>query len=455
MNMDFSLSLTQEQKLVMTQEMQLSVKLLQMSSFELQEYVEKEVQENPVIETKSNAKDNENRNELDYKQLIKYLEFDNYSHSNYEKSDEEEISPFNFISEKKSLKEYLQEQIRDLAEKDYVKAVCLYIVENIDERGYLDISDEEIMEELKISEKLTKHCIKTIQSLDPEGIGARDLKECLKIQIDRKGLKDEKIYTIVDKFLELLAENKYNVIAKELDMNVKGAQAYGDIIKSLQPRPSRGFYTGEDVKYIVPDAEIRKIDNEYYIIMNDSAVPKLSINTMYKEIIQNDNDKNAVNYVKEKLNSAVFLMKSIQHRKSTIYRVLEKILEFQRDYFDYGDQYLKPMTLKEIAESLDMHESTISRAIREKYIYTKRGTIKIKDLFTTGLYKSNTGEDVSAKIIKNAIKELIEEENKEKPLSDQAICDILTDRNMNISRRTVAKYREEIGIKSSKGRKRF
>ncbi|WP_206155029.1 RNA polymerase factor sigma-54 [Clostridium muellerianum] len=453
--MDFSLSLTQEQKLVMTQEMQLSVKLLQMSSFELQEYVEKEVQENPVIETKSNAKDNENRNELDYKQLIKYLEFDNYSHSNYEKSDEEEISPFNFISEKKSLKEYLQEQIRDLAEKDYVKAVCLYIVENIDERGYLDISDEEIMEELKISEKLTKHCIKTIQSLDPEGIGARDLKECLKIQIDRKGLKDEKIYTIVDKFLELLAENKYNVIAKELDMNVKGAQAYGDIIKSLQPRPSRGFYTGEDVKYIVPDAEIRKIDNEYYIIMNDSAVPKLSINTMYKEIIQNDNDKNAVNYVKEKLNSAVFLMKSIQHRKSTIYRVLEKILEFQRDYFDYGDQYLKPMTLKEIAESLDMHESTISRAIREKYIYTKRGTIKIKDLFTTGLYKSNTGEDVSAKIIKNAIKELIEEENKEKPLSDQAICDILTDRNMNISRRTVAKYREEIGIKSSKGRKRF
>ncbi|EET87905.1 RNA polymerase, sigma 54 subunit, RpoN [Clostridium carboxidivorans P7] len=453
--MDFSLNLTQEQKLIMTQEMQLSVKLLQMSSFELQEYVEKEVQENPVLDAKVSTSSNEEHKEIDYKQLIKYFEFDNYSHHNYEKNDEEEVSPFNFISEKKSLKEYLQEQIRDLNEKDYVKAVCLYIVENIDARGYLDISDKEIIEELKISKKLTDYCIKAIQSLEPDGIGAKDLKECLKIQINKKGLEDENIYKIVDEYLELLAENKYNVIAKHLNIDVKKAQEYGDIIKSLRPRPSSGFYTGEDVKYIVPDAQIRKIDNEYYIIMNEDAAPKLSINSMYKEIIQNENDKNAVDYVKEKLNSAIFLIKSIQHRKSTIYRVLEKILELQKDYFEYGNKYLKPMTLKEISESLEMHESTVSRAIRDKYIYTNNGTIKIKDLFTTGLSKSSTGEDVSTKIIKDAIKDLIDKENKEKPLSDQAICDILTDKGMNISRRTVAKYREEIGIKSSKGRKRF
>lgn len=453
--MDFSLNLTQEQKLIMTQEMQLSVKLLQMSSFELQEYVEKEVQENPVLDAKVGASSNEEHKEIDYKQLIKYFEFDNYSHHNYEKNDDEEVSPFNFISEKKSLKEYLQEQIRDLNEKDYVKAVCLYIVENIDARGYLDISDKEIMEELKISKKLTDYCIEVIQSLEPDGIGAKDLKECLKIQINKKGLEDENIYKIVDEYLELLAENKYNVIAKHLNIDVKKAQEYGDIIKSLRPRPSSGFYTGEDVKYIVPDAQIRKIDNEYYIIMNEDVTPKLSINAMYKEIIQNENDKNAVDYVKEKLNSAIFLIKSIQHRKSTIYRVLEKILELQRDYFEYGNKYLKPMTLKEISESLEMHESTVSRAIRDKYIYTNSGTIKIKDLFTTGLSKSSTGEDVSTKIIKDAIKDLIDKENKEKPLSDQAICDILTDKGMNISRRTVAKYREEIGIKSSKGRKRF
>ncbi|WP_179944823.1 RNA polymerase factor sigma-54 [Clostridium scatologenes] len=453
--MDFSLNLTQEQKLIMTQEMQLSVKLLQMSSFELQEYVEKEIQENPVLDAKVNAQSSEDHKEIDYKQLIKYFEFDNYSHHNYEKNDDDEVSPFNFISEKKSLKEYLQEQIRDLNEKDYVKAVCFYIVENIDARGYLDVSDKEIVEELKISKKLADYSIKTIQSLEPDGIGAKDLKDCLKIQINKKGLEDENIYKIIDEYLELLAENKYNLIAKYLNIDVKKAQEYGDIIKSLRPRPSSGFYTGEDVKYIVPDAQIRKIDNEYYIIMNEDVTPKLSINAMYKEIIQNENDKNAVDYVKEKLNSAIFLIKSIQHRKSTIYRVLEKILELQRDYFEYGNKYLKPMTLKEISESLEMHESTVSRAIRDKYIYTNNGTIKIKDLFTTGLSKSSTGEDVSTKIIKDAIKDLIDKENKEKPLSDQAICDILTGKGMNISRRTVAKYREEIGIKSSKGRKRF
>ena len=165
-----------------------------------------------------------------------------------------------------------------------------------------------------------------------------------------------------------------------------------------------------------------------------------------------EEDKDAVDYVKEKLNSALFLIKSIQHRKSTIYRVLEKILELQKDYFDYGEEYLKPMTLREIAESLDMHESTISRAIRDKYIYTSRGTVKIKDLFTTSISSSVNGEDVSVKIIKRSIKDLID---KEKPLSDQAICDLLNKEGMNISRRTVAKYREEMGIKSSKGRKRF
>ncbi|WP_185651997.1 RNA polymerase factor sigma-54 [Clostridium sp. DJ247] len=453
--MEFGLNLTQEQRLVMTQEMQLSVKLLQMSSIELQEFVEKEMQENPVLDANVSSANNEDGNKLDYKELVKYLEFDNYSHHNYEKNDEEEISPFNFISEKRSLKEYLKEQVRDLAEKGYVKAICYYIVENIDERGYLGVKDEEIKQELKISKELTEYCIKIIQALEPDGIGARDLKECLKIQVIKKGIKDKEIFKIIDEYLELLAENKYNVIARELNIDVKDAQEYGDIIKLLHPKPSRGFYTGEEVKYIVPDAYIRKIDNEYYILMNDDVLPKLTINEIYKDIIKNDTDKDAVDYVKEKLNSAMFLMKSIQHRKSTVYRVLEKILELQKDYFEYGDDYLKPMTLREIADDLEMHESTISRAIREKYIYTNRGTVRIKDLFTTRISSTDSGEDMSARIIKKAIKDIIDKEDKTKPLSDQTICELINKEGMNISRRTVAKYREEMGVKSSKGRKRF
>ncbi|NLU07907.1 MAG: RNA polymerase factor sigma-54 [Clostridiales bacterium] len=457
MNIDFSLNLTQEQKLVMTQEMQLSVKLLQMSSFELQEYVEREIQENPVIDVKeSNANANDTEDDkLDYRGIIKDLDFNNYSHHSYGKNDDEEVSPFNFISEKKSLREYLKDQVRDLNESNYIKAICLYIIENIDNKGYLILEDEEIGEELKIPKNLAVYCVNVIQSLEPSGIGARNLAECLKIQIRQRGIEDKKIFVIVDRYLEMIAENRYNVIADDLDIDVKQAQEYGDLIKTLDPKPSRGFYTGEDVRYIVPDAYIKKIGGEYYIIMNDDLTPRLTINSTYRNIINSGNDKNAVDYVKEKLNSAMFLIKSIQHRKSTIYRVLEKILEIQRNYFDYGERYLKPMTLREIADSMNMHESTISRAIRDKYIYTSKGTIKIKSLFTTGITSGFGGENISVLIIKNKIKKMIDEEDKKKPLSDQKICDLINGHGINISRRTVAKYREEMCIKSSKGRKRF
>lgn len=456
MKMDFTLNLTQEQKLIMTQQMQLSVKLLQMSSFELQEYMEKEFQENPVLEAKyeENSETDKFKDRIDYKELIKYFEFDNYGSQSYGNYDEDEVSPFNFISNSKSLKEYLHEQIGELNENDYLKSICDYIIENIDNRGYLDTNLEDICKEIKCDRELGEKALSVVQSLEPDGIGARDIKECLKIQLRKKGIEDEAIYKIIEEHIENLADNKYNAIAKDLNISLKDVQHYGDIIKSLEPKPSRGFFTGDEVKYIVPDAYIRKIDGIYHIIMNDSLLPKLSINSVYKDIINNEKDKFAVDYVKDRINSAMFLIKSVEHRKSTMYKVLEKILELQKDYFEYGEQYLKPMTLKEIADSLGMHESTISRAIRDKYIYTSSGTIKIKDLFTVG-YNNEQGEDISVKNIKNQIKKLVEEEDKTKPLSDQAICDELNNMNMNISRRTVAKYREELGIKSSSKRKRF
>jgi RNA polymerase sigma-54 factor len=454
-NLEYNLNLAQEQKLIMTQEMQLSVKLLQMTAFELQEHIEKELEENPVLDDKGEMFNTELKDKVDFVEMAKYFEYNLNTSNSYTRDENEDVSPFNFISESKSLKESLIEQVSDLDETDYTKSICNYIIENIDSRGYLDISLETLAEELEIDKEIAENAVKTIQSLEPAGIGARDLKECLKLQIDRRGIGDVCLYKIVDEYLELIAENKFNVIAKELDIDVKKAQEYGDIIRSLNPKPSSGFFTGEEVKYIIPDAYIKKIDNEYFIVMNDELGPKLTINAVYKKILINDSDKEAVEYVKEKLNSAMFLIKSIEHRKSTIYKVLEKIIELQREYFDMGKEHLKPMTLREIAESLEMHESTVSRAIRDKFIYTDRGTIKIKDLFTTGISSNSSGEDVSTNIIKNSIKELIDNEDKKGPLSDQVICDMLNKKDMNISRRTVAKYREEMGIKSSKGRKRF
>jgi RNA polymerase sigma-54 factor len=438
----------------MTQEMQLSVKILQMTAFELQEHIEKELEENPVLDDTGEMFNTELKEKIDFTEMAKQFEYSPSDSKVYSK-DDEAVSPFNFISESKSLNEYLMEQVSELDETELCKSVCNYIIESLDSKGYLDMTAEILAAELRIEKEIVDYAINVVQSLEPEGIAARNLKECLKIQIARKGLVDVNIYRIIDEYLELLAENKFNIIAKELGIDVIKAQEYGDLIRTLQPKPSSGFYTGEQVKYVVPDAYIKKIDKEYFVIMNDELGPKLTISTIYKQILKSDSDKEAVEYIKDKLNSAVFLIKSIEHRKTTIYRVLEKIIELQKEFFDYGKERLKPMTLREIADSLEIHESTVSRAIRDKYVLTDRGTIRIKDMFTTGMSSSRGGEDVSTNIIKNSIAKLIEEEDKKSPLSDQHLCDVLNKTGTNISRRTVAKYREELGIKSSKGRKRF
>ena len=459
MKLDFNLNLAQEQKLIMTQQMQLSIKLLQMSTYDLREYIENEFLENPILEGDFDfvQEDKKFEDKIDYKEMIKYLEFDNYSSQSYgEYNKDEDISPFNFICDKESLTEYLQEQLIENEEDEYKKAIVSYMIENLDSKGYLDIPLEDICSELNISMELGKEALELLQDLEPDGIGARDLKECLKIQLIKNGLLDENLEIIIDEYLDLVADNKYNVIAKKLKIAPKEAQDLGDKIKKLEPKPSRGFYTGEDVKFIIPDAAIRKIDGEYFVIMNDGVIPRLSISNIYKDILNNKKDKNAENYVKEKLNSAMFLIKSIEQRKSTLLRILEKIVENQKDYFDKGKKYLKPMTLKEMAEMLGIHESTVSRAIKEKYILTSFGTVKIKDLFATGLsVNKSDGEEIAVVNIKKQIKEIIDKEDKKKPLSDQAICNYLNENNLNISRRTVAKYREEIGIKSSSKRKRI
>ena len=454
MKMEFDLRMTQEQKLIMTQQMQMSVKILQMTNMEMQSYITKEIEENPILETEKKSKDK--KDDIDYKELIKYLDDDfNYSNKNYYVNNEEEVSPFTFISAKKSLKEYLIEQVIDLNLSEYLKYLCMYIVEDIDSRGYLYTNKNILAEELNVEISTVEEALKVIHSLDPPGIGGINLIECLKIQLNRKQITDKEIYLIVENYLQLMADNKYAVIAKELNISIQEAQRYGDIIKTLEPKPSRGFYTGEETNYISPEAHIKKINDEYFVIMNNDEIPKLNINKTYKNIIYNDEDEKTVKYVKDKINSALFLIKSINQRESTIFRILTKLVEVQRDYFDMGEKYLKPLTLKELAEMLQIHESTVSRAIRDKYVYTDKGTIKIKDLFITGIAQNNYDDNVSTLIIKKEIKNIVESEDSKKPYSDQKICDLLKEKNFNISRRTVAKYREELEIKSSSKRKRY
>lgn len=454
MQMDFKLNISQKQKLILTQIMKQSINILQMSAYELREYIKKEFEENPILEAEFNLI--ESRENIDNTQSAKYLN-DRYDEGyNYKYNNEDEVSVFNFISDKKSLKDYLYEQLGEVKSDIKIKKIVSYMIESLDSRGYLENTLEEICNDLGVNKEVGKNALKILQSLEPCGIGARNLKECLLIQLKNKGILDEIIKEIILKYLEYIADCKYNYIAKELKITPKKVQAYGDIIKTLEPKPARGYYTGEEIKFIIPDAYIVKIRGEYSVIMNKDIIPNITINNLYKQEILNGKNKREVEYVKEKVNDAINLINNVEQRNTTILKLLECIVKKQKEYFENGQEYLKPMTLRELADEMRMHESTVSRAIKDKYILTSRGTVKIKDLFCNGIVSCGINvDDVSTNTIKNKIKKLVKLENKSKPLSDQAICDLLNKEDIVISRRTVAKYREELGIKSSAKRKRF
>lgn len=462
MKLDYNLKITQEQKMILTQNMQQSIKLLQMSMHDLREYIDNEYSENPVLEIDesqiinedyqmdSNVKSNE---DLKPKELID--DIDGYREKediNYYK--DEQASPLNFIEKKKSLKEYLYEQLLEADNDQYTIGIAKYIVESLNSRGYLEISTDEIAKELNISKYDVEEGLKIVQSLEPYGIGARNIHECLLIQSLRLNMLDDIIEKMILYHLEDVAKNKYDVIAKKLNISPSEAQRYGDLIKGLEPKPSRGFYTGDEVNYIVPDAEVKNINGELFIIMNDSVLPRLMINNTYKSVLKQKCDIETNEYVKDKINKAVFLIKAIEQRKDTLYKVLECLVEKQREFFMKGPTYIKPLTLKDVAQDIKFHNSTISRAIKDKYVLTSYGTIKIKDLFPGGTQFKNN-EDIIPMNIKDEIIDIISKENKSKPLSDQSISTMLKEKNIDISRRTVSKYREELGIKSSSMRKRI
>ena len=461
MNLDYSMKMTQQQKMIMTQNMQQSIKLLQMSLHDLREYLDNEYSENPILEIneQSNFSEDTHDNNLEKynaKKIAEEMDYDSYKDRPERVYSNEDISPLNFIEEKKSLKEYLYEQLLELNEDQYIIMIAKYIIESLDGKGYLEISIEELSIELKIQKEDIEKGLNLVQSLEPYGIGARNIKECLIIQSKKLKILDDNMEMIIQDYLEDVAENKYELIGKYLEISPREAQRYGDLIKKLEPKPSRGFYTGEEVNYIIPDAEIKNIDGEFFIIMNESVLPKLIINKTYRDVLKNGKDSEVNSYVKEKINKALFLIKAIEDRKNTLYRVLECLIDKQKEFFEKGYSYIKPLNLKEVSTLLEVHDSTISRTIKDKYILTSYGTIKIKELFANGFTnKKSDLENITINKIKNEIKKIVNEEDKAKPLSDQSISLIFKENNIKISRRTVAKYREELGIKSSSIRKRL
>lgn len=458
MRAGYELTMQQTQKLVMTHQLQLAIKILQLPSLELNEYIQNELVENPVLETvpeeKPETGDREIDDGIDWRKVARDFETrDDYE--NYYHDDDENTSPLNFVAAVSTLRDHLHFQLRLTLKNHDDIDIGEYLIDNLDSAGYLRVSIDDAASHFGVDANRVESVLSVIQSFDPPGIGARDLKECLKIQLKQSGLHNELLERVIDGYLNELAENKYEIIAKELSITPKEAQDIGDIIKGFQPKPGSGFADTNDIRYVTPDVYIDKIDGEYVITINEKAVPTLSINPYYRSILESkEGDPKTAEYVKGKLDSALWLIKSIEQRKNTLYKVVSSIVSIQKDFLDKGIDFLKPLTLKDVASEVGVHESTVSRAINGKYAQTDRGLFELKFFFNRGLDDS-LGENISSQKIKNQIKRIISSEDSSKPLSDQKLADMLNRDGINISRRTVAKYREEMEIPSTSKRKRY
>lgn len=463
--MGYDLTLEQQQKLVMTPELKLALKILQLPAVELDELIGQEIETNPVLDieddsreekyTKETSVEKERKEkEIDWKEYLQY-QGKSYCLENSESEDPNDVSYDNLMTYSYTLKDHLLLQLHLSILKPEYNEVAEYIIESLDENGYLTVSIEEIGTIMNLDTNEVEKVLAIVQTFEPIGVAARDLKECLILQLKSKGELTDELSIIIDEHLDDIATNRLSNIAKRLSITLEEAQKLSDKIKNLEPKPGRSFEGSTSTKYLVPDAYIENINNDYIVTINDRNASRLMINQYYRNILNyEDKSSEASQYINNKISSAIWLIRSLEHRKNTLYNVIKAIVEYQRDFFDKGTMYLKRMTLKTIADKVNVHESTVSRAISNKYVQTPRGTFEIKYFFSSGI-ESGLGESVSSVSIKRMIKELIDKENVEKPISDQEIADRLVKDGVNISRRTVAKYRDELGVPASSKRRRF
>ncbi len=460
-----------QQKLVMTPQLMQAMHILQLPILELKTLLQEELAINPVLQeqadeekvkdettktTEETEESEETTKELDskwdeYPQAIRPTR--KYTQEDRKKRDYLE----NSITKPISLQHHLTQQLDEINLKDLDEEIAETIIVNIDDDGYLKADINEIAQILNTIQGKVEKILSVIQGFDPAGVGARTLQECLLIQLKNEKTNDPILETIIKEHLDDLANKTYHKITASLKISDDELREKIHFISQLEPKPGRQ-YSSTEINFVVPDVIVRKVDNDYKIVVNERELPPLRINPSYRKILKESKrtDKTA-KYIREKLNSAEWLLKNIQHRKDTIYRVTSYIIDRQREFFDKGTGYLKVLTLKDIAEATGLHLSTISRVTSAKYIETPRGIFKLKYFFSGGLAKSGDlfqkEEMTSSRNVKNLIKTLFETEASSHPLSDQEITNLLNKQGYTIARRTVAKYREQLGILPSKMRR--
>jgi RNA polymerase sigma-54 factor len=447
------IELKQTQKLIMTPQLQQAIKMLQLSNIELNEKIEEEIIENPALELEEREGETDREEYKDDKNN----KFDDGFEDDYWFEDksfpridrtpgEDKKREFmeNVISREETLKEYLlwQLSLNNLTEEDF--DIAKMLVSYIDTKGYLPLSTESLVDEIDIPQKKLDKIIALIQTLDPPGVGARNIEECLLIQLKMRGsfpLAEK----IVEKYLEMVKLNKCDEIARKLKVPLGKVNEAVTFISKLEPYPGRQFYS-EETKYIIPEVIIEEREGNFEVIPNNYSLPKLRVNSYFENLMQaKGGDKRIKEFAAEKVQRAKNFMHSIAQRESTLIRVTKKILEEQKEFFQNGPKYLKPLTLKDVSFELELHESTISRITSSKYVQTPFGVFPLKYFFSNPI-PAHGREDFSSTSIKEIIKDIIENEGLNKHLSDQKITDLLEKRGIKIARRTVAKYRKGLKI---------
>lgn len=465
------------QQLIMTPQLQMAIKLLQLSRLELLDTVRQEMEENPALEevqeaalehTPEDQADAPQTDTVEAKEVtIEEKIHDDIDWSNYIdeyntpgkinfESEERETPRFEtFVARQESLTDHLLWQLLMTFTSAEEKRIGSHIIGNLDKDGYLDIPFEDLVKTSDAPQEAVERVLSVMQTFDPIGVCARDLKECLLIQARHFDLADTIVTEIISNHLNHLENKNYKAITRALKISLEEVIAAVNVIKGLEPRPGSQF-SDEDPHYIIPDIYVYKMEDDFVIVLNDDGMPKLHINTFYQKAISDSGkvSDQTKEYIQDKLRSAVWLIRSIHQRQKTILKVMESILRFQRDFFEHGISQLKPMVLRDVAQDIGMHESTISRVTTNKYVYTPQGTFELKYFFNSSINRLYGGAIASASV-QEKIKRIIDGENSKKPYSDSQIAAMLKETNIDIARRTVAKYREMLGMLPSNKRKQF
>ena len=462
------------QRLILTPSLQQAIKLLPMTTLELMDMLNQEVVENPLLEEVSpeeiqqadteakvekadpepepTTEKQDTWNDADYEHF-----FGDYLDDGYRPRiprEVQELPPIeNTLSTASSLADHLTWQMSVRTDDDLLRDIGTAIIGNLDDDGYLVASIEEIAAMGNWQEAEVERILKLVQGFDPVGVAARDLQECLLLQLRHLGLADTPSEVIVREHLRLLQNNQIPELARQLGVTIDELKDHIEIIRRLDPKPGNRHNPSQS-HYVTPDVHVTKVEGEYVAVLNEEGLPQLRISPVYRRMLDknSNNSDETRSYVKEKFRSALWLIKSVDQRQKTIHKVATSIINFQREFLDHGIEHLRPLVLRDVANDIGMHESTVSRVVNNKYIHTPQGVFEMKYFFHSGIH-SSYGESISSVTIKQRIRKIIDGEDSRKPLSDSRIVNLLQEEGLILARRTIAKYREELKIPTSSQRK--